>query len=235
MTAADFFQRDHCVLIKSRSSAESSKRRRAQFRRLLEIAAASLLLVACAPTPIFPPEVIEKVDRSITFKEVVAHPAEYEGRVVELGGEILGSVIDGEEVQLLIRELPIRTTPVYGPFDPGGPRGMFVIRYTGKVGAQDIQSSNLIVVIGTMIGATLTNLTGAPVRRPTVSAECFHVWRTQGNPIDDFPWIMNTRYWRLIEQTYCINRPNTILYVTWSTVQSKARTGIAVSLSSQRR
>jgi starvation-inducible outer membrane lipoprotein len=181
---------------------------------LFEVAAVSVFFVTCAPTPIFPSEIMEKADRSITFKEVLSHPAAHEGHVVEFGGEILRSMVEGENVELLIRELPVRTAPVYGPFDPGGPRGMFVIRYTGKVGVQDIQSSNLIVVIGTMVGTTITNLTGTPVRRPTVNAECFHVWRTQGNPIDDFPWTMNARYWRLIEQTYCVNRPNTILNVT---------------------
>jgi starvation-inducible outer membrane lipoprotein len=132
---------------------------------------------------------------------------------VEFGGEILRSVVEGDHVELLIRELPVRSTPVYGPFDPGGPRGLFIVRYRGKVGAQDIQSSSVIVVIGT-IATSITNLTGTPVRRPTVSAECFHVWRTQGNLIDDFPWTMNARYWRLIEQTYCVNQPNTILNVT---------------------
>src|SRR5215831_8163175 len=193
---------------------ESSRRWRGWWRGLLVMGGGSLLFVACAPAAIFPPEIMDKADRSLTFKEVIAHPAEYEGRVVEFGGEILGSMVEGEEVQLLVRELPIRTSPVYGPVDPGGFRGMFVIRFTGKVGAQDIQSSNMIVVIGTMIGAALTNLTGTPVSRPTVSAECFHIWRTQGNPLDDFPWINNARYWRLIEQTYCVNRENTILNVT---------------------
>ena len=218
MAVGPVFEGDHLLLTQRGSSdgwhSESSTRRRGLYRRLFELGAGGLLVVACAPTPIFPPELMDKADRSLAFKEVIAHPAEYEGRVVEFGGEILGSMVEGDEVQVLVRELPIRTTPVYGPVDPGGFRGMFVIRFTGKVGPQDIQSSNMIVVIGTMIGATLTTLTGTPVSRPTVSADCFHIWRTQGNPLDDFPWINNARYWRLIEQTYCANRENTILNVT---------------------
>ena len=186
MAVGPVFQGDHLLLIQHGSydgwRSESSKRRRGLYRRLFEIGAGSLLFVACAPAPIFPPEIMDKADRSLTVKEVIAHPAEYEGRVVEFGGEILGSMVEGEEVQLLVRELPIRTTPVYGPVDPGGFRGMFVIRFTGKVGAQDIQSSNMIVVIGTMIGAALTNLTGTPVSRPTVSAECFHILEDARQP-----------------------------------------------------
>jgi hypothetical protein len=115
------FQGDHLLLIQHGGLRwESSKRMRGLYRRLFEIGAGGLLFVACAPAAIFPPEIMEKADRSITFKEVIAHPAEYEGRVVEFGGEILGSIVKGEEVQLLVRELPVRTSPVYGLVDPVG-------------------------------------------------------------------------------------------------------------------
>ena len=57
-----------------------------------------LLILACAPAPIFPPEVLEKVDRTVSFEQVVSHPDQYKGRVVEVGGEILNSTVEGEEV-----------------------------------------------------------------------------------------------------------------------------------------
>lgn len=174
-----------------------------------------LLILACAPTAIFPPEVLEKVDRTVRFEEVVNHPAEYKGRVVEFGGQILGSIVEGEEVQLLVRELPIRIKPVFGPADPGGNRGMFVIRYSGTIGAQDLQPGNMVIVVGPMMGSIVSNLTGVPVSRPTVSAACIHFWRTQGEPIEDYPYPKNaTRWVPLIQQTYCINKPNTILTTT---------------------
>src|SRR5262245_34447183 len=119
-----------------------------------------LFILACAPAAIFPPEVLEKVDRTVTFEQVVNHPAQYEGRVVEFGGQILTSVVEGEEVHLLVRELPIQTKPVYGPVDRDGlrARGMFVIRYTGRVSTQDIMRGNMVVVIGPMMGTVVTNL-----------------------------------------------------------------------------
>jgi starvation-inducible outer membrane lipoprotein len=155
------------------------------------------------------------VDRTIRFEQVLDHPAEYKGRVVEFGGQILDSRVEGEEVQMLVRELPVQTKPVYGPVDRGGTPGMFIIRYTGKVGEQDLQRGNMVIVIGAMMGAVVTNLTGVPVSRPTVSAECFHIWRTQGEPIEDYPYPKNsTRFVPLIQQTYCVNRPNIILPVS---------------------
>jgi len=175
----------------------------------------TLLLLACAPAPIFPPEVQEQVDRTVSFQHVVDLPAAYQGRVVEFGGQILDSLVEGEEVQVLVRELPIQTKPVYGPVDRGGPRGLFIIRVTGNVGEQDLQRGNMVVVIGPMMGNVVTTVTGVPVSRPTVSADCFHIWRTQGEPIEEYPYPKNaTRYVPLVQQTYCSNRPNTILTTT---------------------
>ena len=67
----------------------------------------------------------------------------------------------------------------------------------------------MIIVIGPVMGALSTSsLTDVAVRRLTVSAECFHAWRTQGDQIDEFPWLAHTRYCPLIEATYCADRPN---------------------------
>ena len=174
------------------------------------------LLSSCTtPTPMFPDAVRQNVDRTLTFNVLVLNPNSYQDKTIELGGQILRSVSEGDQASMLVRALPIRTEPVYGPYDPGRSPGMFVIRFAGKIGAQDIQAGNMIVVIGPVMGALSTsNLTDVPVRRLTVSAECFHVWRTQGDQIDEFPWLAHTRYWPLIEATYCTDRPNLILPVS---------------------
>jgi len=171
------------------------------------------LLPACAPAPIFPPEVSDKVDRTMSIENLTANPDHYRDYIVELGGQIVGSIAEQDEVHILVRVLPIRSRP-YGPVDTGRLNGMFVIHFAGKIGAQDVQDGNMVVVIGAVMGAVAASLTGAPVCRLTVNAECFHIWRTQGNQIDDFPWPPNARYWPLIQQTYCVNRPNVILPVT---------------------
>jgi hypothetical protein len=91
---------------------------------------------------------------------------------------------------------------------------MFVIRFSGKLGAHDMQAGHMVVAIGAVNGAVATSLTGTPVPRLPVTAECFHIWRTQGNAIDDFPWIANARYRPLTQQTYRVNGPNVILPVS---------------------
>ena len=184
-----------------------------QDRWVLSCLVLVLLLPACAPNPIFPPDVSEKVDRTVTFESLARNPDHYKDRVIELGGQIVGSIGEQDETHMLVRVLPIRIKP-YGPVETGRLMGMFVVHFAGIIGVQDVQDGNMVVVIGAVLGAVTTTLTGAPVRRPTVSAECLHIWRTQGNQIEDFPWPPNARYWPLIQQTYCVNKPNLILPVT---------------------
>lgn len=172
------------------------------------------LTSACA-TPMFPDGVRDRVDPTLSFAELVQNPNVYRDRTVELGGQILRSLSEGERVSMLVRALPIRTEPMYGPYDSGRSPGMFVVHFIGEIGSQDVQAGNMIIVIGPVMGALSTStLTDVPVRRLTINAECFHVWRTQGDQIDEFPWLAHTRYWPLIEQTYCAGQSNLILPVS---------------------
>jgi starvation-inducible outer membrane lipoprotein len=201
----------HC---RSTDALPQKSRHSHHHHRALACLVVGSLLLACTPAPIFPTEILNKVDRTVTFENLAANPDHYKDLTVELGGQILGSIAEQDEVHMLVRALPIRTEPVYGPVDTGRLNGMFVIRYVGEIAPQDVQDGNMVVVIGTVMGTVATNLTGAPVRRLTVTAECFHIWRTQGSPIDDFPWTVSARWWPLIQQTYCVNQLNILLPVS---------------------
>ena len=109
-----------------------------RYRRTLAYLVVGSLLPACAPAPIFPQEIRNKVDSTVTFEDLIKNPDHYKDRNVELGGQIVGSIVEQDEAQMLVRALPIRPGPVYGPVDTGRVSGMFVIRYTGKIGAQDV-------------------------------------------------------------------------------------------------
>lgn len=170
-----------------------------------------VFLSSCADPPIFPPEILANVDRNVTFKMVNANPSSYKGSTVEFGGQILGSRVDGPTIRMLVRELPIRTEPVYGPSNTGKSQGLFVVAYQGEMTGQDLQEGNMLVVVGTLVGAVRETITELEVRRPTIQAECVHIWRTQGHQIDDFPWLPTARYWPLVQQTFCVNTPATLL------------------------
>jgi hypothetical protein len=80
----------------------------------------ALLISSCAPPSIFPREVLDKIDRTVSCKDLFASLDRYNDRVVELGRQIVGSIIEQSEIHLLVRALAIRATPVYGPFAMAG-------------------------------------------------------------------------------------------------------------------
>jgi len=73
-----------------------------------------VVVSACA-APIFPEEVRQKVDAALSFNDLTKNPDFYKDRTVALGGRILRSLSEEGEVSMLVRALPIRTEPVYGP------------------------------------------------------------------------------------------------------------------------
>jgi outer membrane lipoprotein len=177
----------------------------------LAIIVVCTFLSSCADPPIFPPELSANVDRNVTFKMVNASPNFYKGSTIEFGGQIVASKVDGQNIHILVRELPIRTEPVYGPSNTGKSQGLFVVAYQGEMTGQDLQEGNMLIAIGTLLGAVPESITDLQARRATVQAECVHIWRTQGHQIDDFPWLPTARYWPLVQQTFCANTPATLL------------------------
>jgi len=181
-------------------------------RHLCYVIALLVLHVGCTPQAVFPPEVQENLDRTISVDALKRDPNAYRGVKIELGGQIGGSTVSQNEVRILARHLPIRTHPVYGPVDIGRLQGMFVIRYPGMLTNQDLQHGNMIVVVGTVLGAVSDPISGASVIRPTVQAQCLHIWRTGGAAIEDFPWPPFLQgYSPLVEAIYCVDSDNTFL------------------------
>ena len=93
----------------------------------LAITFVCVFLSSCVDPPILPHEVLANVDRTLTFKMVNASPNTYKGNTIEFGGAIVESKVDGDTIHILVRELPIRTEPVYRSSDTGKSRGLFVV------------------------------------------------------------------------------------------------------------
>jgi len=171
-----------------------------------------LLLVACTPPMPFPPELVARVDLSLTFQRLAEQSAQYRGKTVQLGGQIARTARDSAGIWILVRELPMRSRPPYGPNETARARGMFVFRFAGDLQDQDAQYGNLIVGIGTVVGITTDGTLGAPAPHLHLNAQCFHIWRTQGESLDEFPWNASAR--PLVQQTYCANQSNLLLPIS---------------------
>ena len=68
----------------------------------------SLIVLGCSSSPVRVPETLEsRIDKNLTFTDMLASPESYSGRLILLGGEILKAkrLKEGTQVELL--QLPL--------------------------------------------------------------------------------------------------------------------------------
>jgi starvation-inducible outer membrane lipoprotein len=167
-------------------------------------------LIACAAPTLFPPQALQGVTtQQPEFGVLEAQPDVYKGRAVQLAGRI----IEVQEVEggslILAREMPVDTTPAYGPKETHVPRdiqaptGRFAFLYPGKIDSLGQTKGNKFIVVGVMEGAKLVTFDGISVPNLYLRARCVHIWKTgKYYEISDFPNVADG-YYALPEETYC--------------------------------
>ena len=163
----------------------------------------SFLVMACS-TSLFPSSVTRDVT-PMEFGVLQAQPDVFRGRVVQLGGRIVGAEETQAGVVFRVQELRVDDHPVYGPSETLHPTEEFAILYPGKVDPAGMRYGNKLIVIALVKGSQTVSVDGVPRVEPYVVARCMHVWKTGGYGmygIEDFPHTTDG-YWPLEHQTYC--------------------------------
>ncbi|MEC4889570.1 MAG: Slp family lipoprotein [Nitrospira sp.] len=177
-----------------------------KFVTLSTLLLAGLTLSACAPTAIFPPDIVKGVDPNFDFARWRMVPNQAEAKKIQLGGRIVNAETKGEKVTVVVAQLPIVEHPAYGPKDTGKRSGEFAVTYQGKVDSTFLQPGNRIMVIGTTHAPMVISVDDLPRSLPTVAATCLHFWKTGGRDIADFP-SYGAGYETLEEETVCATTP----------------------------
>lgn len=157
---------------------------------------------ACAPQGVFPPKVTDGVDANFDFARWRTMPNEAEGKKVQIGGRIVESQASGDMVTIVVAQLPIVSHPAYGPKDNGKNNGDFAIIYQGQIEASILQAGNRVIVVGMTRPSKAITVGDLSRNFPIVSAQCLHVWNTQGRDIADFPFY-EAGYVTLEQKTVC--------------------------------
>jgi starvation-inducible outer membrane lipoprotein len=162
----------------------------------------ALLIGACAPTQVFPPETMEGVDKNFDFTAWRMMPNGKAGKKVELGGRSIQAEVKDGAVVFVVAQLPIVEHPAYGPKDTGKRSGEFAVLYQGKLDPNAMQPGNRLIVVGTTQNAKVVAVDDIPRSFPSVVADCLHIWNTGGRAISDFP-SYGGGYEPLEENTFC--------------------------------
>ena len=164
---------------------------------------ALLVFPACSPS-LFPTSVTRDVTPT-DFGVLQASPDVFRGRVIQLGGRIVGAEKTQDGMVIRVQELPVEQHPVYGPSETLHPTAEFAILYQGEIDPAGIQYGNKLIVVALAKGSQAVSVDGVSRMEPYVVARCMHVWKTGGYGyygIEDFPHTTDG-YWPLEHQTYC--------------------------------
>ena len=165
-----------------------------------------LLIGACAPARLFPPEAMQGVDKDFDVTAWRMVPNAKTGKKVQLGGRIIQGETKEGGVVLVIAELPIVEHPAYGPKDTGKRSAEFVVLFRGELASKSLQPGNRVVVIGETQNAKVVTVDDVQPSFPSIVARCLHIWNTGGREIAEFP-SFGGGYQPLEENTFCINAP----------------------------
>ncbi len=142
------------------------------------IAIASLLIAGCAPP--FTRAALDRVDRTVTFKELQSDPEGRRGAWVMLAGQIIGTrnTPKGTFIEVLQRPMNRRGRPL----DTDDTEGRFIIEATEFLDAAVYHAGRLISVIGEAAGEEVRPLGEIPYHFPLVSARELCLWEPSSGP-----------------------------------------------------
>ena len=145
--------------------------------RFLTIWVVILLLVAmgCFSSPVGIPEALEpQIDNNLKFKEVLASPESYKGRVILLGGEILKAKRLKKGTQIELLQVPL-TTDQKPTTDLTRSQGRVLVLHQ-ELDPATLTSGTQVTFVGEVTGAIIEKMDEDDYRYPTLTVKHWHVW-----------------------------------------------------------
>lgn len=152
--------------------------RAARIFLVLPILAAGLWLAGC--TPSFPRDLLDRVDRRVTFRELLRDPENFKGAWVMLGGVIIAckSAQDGTDLEIL-------QTPLDNdgrPRDMDKSEGRFMVHSQAFLDPAVYQRGRLISLIGEAAGGKSMPLDASVYQYPVLNAKALQLWKPVAGP-----------------------------------------------------
>jgi outer membrane lipoprotein len=139
---------------------------------------AILGVAGCAPP--FAKETLEKVDQSISFRELQRAPDTFKGRWVMLAGVIIESrnTKEGTSIMVLQRPMDHRGRP----YETDVTEGRFIITTDRFLDAAVYQRGRRIAVVAEVAGGKILPLGESEYQYPVVVAKELHLWEPSSGP-----------------------------------------------------
>jgi outer membrane lipoprotein len=144
--------------------------------KILVMTMMGLWLAGCTGVSVVPPDLREKVDRSVTFQQVKASPPTYKGRFVVVGGMVLWAKPlkeDGTRIEIL-------QLPLDGDDEPVGQltesKGRFLAQHKEFLDPATIPFGTHVTVVGEVTGSMTLKMGEIDYEYPTLDIASLTVW-----------------------------------------------------------
>jgi len=135
-----------------------------------------LMLSGCTSSPpVVPEEFRSQIDSAPSFRDLQTTPQSYQGRMVLLGGEILGAKLTREGTEFEVLQLPVTAD------DPPAERrsesqGRFLALDRGVMDPASLPAGTRVTLVGEVKGDEVRPLDESTYRYLTIDVKHLHVW-----------------------------------------------------------
>lgn len=135
-----------------------------------------VLATACSSQRVIPEELEPLIDRAIPFREVVADPDSYRGKIVVVGGEVLKArrLREGTQIELLQLPLDRNERPIR---DRQQSQGRFLAIQQEFLDPASIVGGSRMTIVGELSGAETEHLDEIEYRYPVLIVKHLHTWK----------------------------------------------------------
>jgi outer membrane lipoprotein len=137
-----------------------------------------LLLNACAP--VISPQLMEQVDRNLTYGSLASHPDEAKGKIVLLGGTIVQTVPKPEETEIEVVQKQVSSSGE--PYLTDKSEGRYLVVVKRFLDPAIYRSGRDITVAGEVQGSVSRRLGEIDYRYPVIAALELHLWKEPLSP-----------------------------------------------------
>jgi outer membrane lipoprotein len=134
-----------------------------------------ILIAACSSQRVIPEALEPLVDRAVTFREVVAAPDSYQGKIVVFGGEVLKAkrLKEGTQIELLQLPLDKGERPI---LDRQQSQGRFLAIQQEFLDPATIVVGTKMTIVGELSKAKVEHLDDVEYRYPVLIVKHLHAW-----------------------------------------------------------
>lgn len=152
----------------------------------------TVLLNAC--TPVISPQLMDQVDRDISYSSLASRPDEFKGKIVLLGGTIVQTVPKPKETEIEVVQK--QTSSAGEPYLTDKSEGRYLVRVDRFLDPAIYRSGRDITVAGEVQGAEVRRLGEIDYRYPVILASELYLWkRPTAPPAYPYPFGYPA-YWR---------------------------------------